>query len=346
MTSPSVAGLIYSAVPVAVAMAILAVRRLGQVRPLLVAIVRLVVQLTLLGFVLEWLFTTRSPWSVGAIALVMLLASAHTVGSRLKGGGWTLRLEAFATMGVGMVLVMAVSLRLGLRVAPWYEPKVVIPLLGMILGNSVTGVALAAERLESDLRAERDRVELRLALGASSRQAALPALRSAVRAALTPPINNMMIAGIVAIPGMTTGQLLAGARVQEAIRYQILIYLGITGTVAISTLALLAVRLRTYFTPAMQLRVERLGLNNADSSVGWPARRAAQRAHAGRTIARGRRCPAGGSRDHPRVRGRRTTALRSLPVPLHSSRAIPPHDPPPGVSPSCASPASPRSLSP
>jgi putative ABC transport system permease protein len=172
--------------------------------------------------------------------------------------GWALRLEAFAAMGVGMAAVMAVSIRLGLRVTPWYEPRVVIPLLGMILGNSVTGVALAAERLESDLRAERDRVELRLALGATARQAALPALRAAVKAALTPAINNMMIAGIVAIPGMTTGQLLAGAKVQEAIRYQILIYLGITGTVAISTLALLAVRLRTYFTSWAQLRVERL----------------------------------------------------------------------------------------
>lgn len=256
--APDWVGLACTAVPVAGAMLILAVRRLGQVRPLLVGLVRLVVQLLLLGVVLDWLFTTRSPAIVGAIALVMLLASAQTVGSRLSGGGWPLRLEAFAAMAVGMVVVMAVSLRLGLRVDPWYQPRVVIPLLGMILGNSVTGVALAAERLESDLRAERDRVELRLALGATSRQAALPALRAAVRAALTPAINNMMIAGIVTIPGMMTGQLLADAPVQDAIRYQILIYLGITATIAISTLILLAFRLRSYFTPWAQLRIEKL----------------------------------------------------------------------------------------
>ena len=264
MISPTWTGLLYSSAPVLIAMAILSIRRLGQVRPLLVALTRLVIQLVLLGFVLDWLFTTKSPAIVGAIALVMLLASAHTVSARLKGGGWPLRLQAFASMGIGMLLVMAVSLRWGLHVDPWYEPRVVIPLLGMILGNSVTGVALAAERLESDLRAERDRVELRLALGATSRQAALPALRAAVRAALTPPINNMMIAGIVAIPGMTTGQLLAGAPVQDAIRYQILVYLGITGTVSLSTLVLLAVRLRTYFTPWAQLRIERLGTSEGD----------------------------------------------------------------------------------
>jgi putative ABC transport system permease protein len=263
MIAPTWTGLAYSTAPVLAALALLAVLRLGQVRPLVIGLARLTVQLALLGVVLDWLFSTNSPAIVGAIALVMLLASAHTVGSRLKGGGWALRAESFAAMGVGTAIVMAVSLRLGLRLEPWYAPRVVIPLLGMILGNSVTGVALAAERFASDLRADRDRIELRLALGATARQAATPALRSAVRAALTPVINNMMIAGIVAIPGMTTGQLLAGAGVQEAVRYQVLVYLGITGTVVLSTITLLFVRLKHYFTPWAQLRIEALGSGDA-----------------------------------------------------------------------------------
>lgn len=257
-SAPSWVGLSYSAVPVLAGIAILAVRGLGQVRPMLVALVRLVGQLVLLGFVLEWLFATDSPAIVGGIALVMLLVSSHTVGARLQGGGWPLRIESFAAMAATTAIVMAVSLRLGLGNEPWYAPRVVIPLLGMVLGNSVTGVALAAERLESELRADRDLVELRLALGATARRAAFPALRAAIRAALTPPINNMTIAGIVSIPGMTTGQLLAGADVQDAIRYQILVYLGMTGTITLSTLALLELRLRSYFTPDAQLRIERL----------------------------------------------------------------------------------------
>ena len=256
--APGWIGLAYATIPVIAAMALLAVLRLGQVRPLLVGLTRLTVQLMLLGVVLDWVFRARSPAVVGAIALLMLLVSAHTVGARLKGGGWALRLESFAAMGIGTALVMAVSLRLGLGLEPWYEPAVFIPLFGMILGNSVTGVALAAERFASDLRADRDRIELRLALGASARQAAMPPLRSAVRAALTPIINNMMIAGIVAIPGMATGQLLAGARVQDAIRFQVLVYLGITGTVVLSTIALLFVRLKHYFTPWAQLRIDAL----------------------------------------------------------------------------------------
>lgn len=256
--SPTWSGLAYSTMPVIAALVLLAVLRLGQVRPLLVGLVRLTVQLTLLGMVLDWVFGTSNPAVVGAIALLMLFASAHTVGSRLKGGGWALRVESFVAMGVGTAIVMAISLRLGLGLDPWYKPRVAIPLLGMILGNSVTGVALAAERFASDLRADRDRIELRLALGATARQAAMPALRAAVSAGLTPVINNMMIAGIVAIPGMTTGQLLAGASVQDAVRFQVLVYLGITGTVALSTIALLFVRLKRYFTPSAQLRIEAL----------------------------------------------------------------------------------------
>jgi len=148
----------------------------------------------------------------------------------------------------------------------------------MLLGNSVNGVALAAERLDSELRQNRDLVEKRLALGATSRQAAHEALQAAMRAALTPTINGMMIAGIVAIPGMMTGQLLQGADPTIALRYQILIYLGISGTVCLSSLLLLSLRLRHYFTPHDQLRVaqldEKIGSAEAKSAKGINAERA------------------------------------------------------------------------
>ncbi|MBX6312243.1 MAG: iron export ABC transporter permease subunit FetB [Isosphaeraceae bacterium] len=255
---PTWVGLAWASLPVLGVLVVLAARGLGQVRPLTIALMRLVVQLWLLGMVLGWVFEVRNPWLIGAIALGMLAASAHAVASRQVRDTWGLRLEAFGSIVIGSAIVMAVTLRLALRLEPWYEPRTVVPLLGMVLGNSVSGVALAAERLESELRAERDRVELRLALGATARQAALPALRAAVRAALTPTINNMMIAGIVSIPGMMTGQLLAGADVATALRYQILVYLAIEGTVGISTLILLWLRLRRYFTAAHQLRAEAL----------------------------------------------------------------------------------------
>lgn len=254
MTAPDWVGLAWSAVPVLACMALLAWLRLGQVGPMAVAVTRLVVQLWLLGIVLKAIFTTNSPWVVLLTASFMLAVAAHTVGARQARDRWLIRAEALLAMGIGVAITMAVSVSLALHLRPWYHASTFIPLLGMILGNSVTGVSLAAERLASDLKADRDLVELRLSLGATARQAAMPSLRSAARAALTPILNNMSIAGIVSIPGMTTGQILAGADVLEAVRYQIMIYLGITATATISTLVLLALHLRRYFTPAYQLR--------------------------------------------------------------------------------------------
>ncbi len=259
MIGPGWDGLALTALPLIGAMALLALAGLGQIRPMLIAATRMVGQLLLLGLVLRWIFERPSPWVVTAAALVMLSASAQTVGSRQRGGTGWFRAQALLAMAVAAVAVLAVAVRLGLGVEPWYRPEVVIPLLGMILGNSVNGLALAAERLESELRSSRDQVELRLALGASVAQAAQPALRAAVAAALTPTINGMSIAGLVAIPGMMTGQLLAGAQVEVALRYQMLIYLAIATTVTASTLILLRLRLGRYFTRASQLRLDRLG---------------------------------------------------------------------------------------
>lgn len=248
--------LAWATLPVALAMVILWARRLGQVGPLAVGLARLTAQLWLLGLVLAWVFRHPGPLTLASVASVMLLASAQAVGTRR--GGWPLRLQALAAIGVGGSVAMVVIVGLSLRLEPWYDLRTVVPLLGMILGNSVGGVSLAAERLEADLRAERDRVELRLSLGASARRAALPSLRAANRAALTPMIRNMMIVGVVSIPGMATGQLLAGAGVESALRYQVLVYLGISGTVALSTLVLLRLRLGHYFTADDRLRGDRL----------------------------------------------------------------------------------------
>jgi putative ABC transport system permease protein len=253
---PDWIGLIWGSLPLVACMGLLAWQQLGQVRPLLIATARLVLQMMLLALVLKTIMKAESPPLVVGIAFLMLATAAHAVGSRQPRRRWEIRLEAFGAMAVGATLVMAVSIRLSLKVEPWSDARTVIPLLGMLLGNSVSAVSLAAERFSSDLKADRDLVELRLSLGATARQAATPALRASVSSGLLPIINNMMIAGIVAIPGMTSGQLLAGADVGQAIRYQILIYLGISANVALSVLILLAIRLRRDFTPAQQLRRE------------------------------------------------------------------------------------------
>lgn len=259
MLGPGWEGLAWMGLMLGLALLTLAATGLGQVTPMVVGAARMIGQLLLMGLVLRWVFAQRTGWVMAAAALAMLTASAHAMGGRQSGAlGW-LRGQAFLAMALSALAVLAVALSLGLGgVSVWKRPEVVVPLLGMILGNSVNGLSLAAERLESELRANRDLVELRLALGATTAQAARPALQAAVRAALTPTIHSMSIAGIVAIPGMMTGQLLAGASVELALRYQMLIYLAIATTVTLGTLILLRLRLGHYFNAAMQLRLDRL----------------------------------------------------------------------------------------
>ena len=261
--TPSWIGLIWATLPMLAVMAVLAWRGLGQVDRLAIAAVRLTIQIALLGSILGVIFAAKSPLLMLLIALGMTAISAYTVGSRQSSSGTRLRLEAFGAILVAAASVMSLAIVLVLDVHPWYDARIVIPMLGMILGNSVNGVALAAERLDNDLRSGRELIELRLSLGAHWRQASLPAARAAVAAALTPTINSMMIAGIVAVPGMMTGQILAGADVHRALRYQILMYLLIAGTVGISTLILLWARLGRAFTQAHQLRCDVLEIGDS-----------------------------------------------------------------------------------
>ena len=249
-------GLAWASLPLILAGTLLTAFRLGQAQAMVVATVRLVAQLMLLALVLGRIIAADSPALVLGVALVMLVVAAHAVGSRQpdRQGLGRLRVEAFGSLVIGALIVMAVSVRLALHVTPWYDARTVLPMLGMILGNSVTAISLAVERFEADLKHDRDLIELRLSLGATARQAATPALQAAVRASLSPVLNNMSLAGIVAIPGMTTGQLLAGADVGQAIRYQILLYFGIAATVTFGVLILLALRFRRVFTPDHQFR--------------------------------------------------------------------------------------------
>ncbi|HEX8960459.1 MAG TPA: ABC transporter permease, partial [Geobacteraceae bacterium] len=127
-------------------------------------------------------------------------------------------------------------------------------LAGMIIGNSMNGASLAAERLASEVRERREEIETAICLGATARQASETAVRNAFRAALIPTMNTMAAMGIVSLPGMMTGQILSGTAPAIAVRYQIAIMCAITGAVAITAFLILLQGYRHYFTAAHQLR--------------------------------------------------------------------------------------------
>src|SRR5262249_2564625 len=132
-------------------------------------------------------------------------------------------------------------------VRPWYSPQHAIPLLGMILGNTLSGISLGLDRLGGELRARRTRVETLLALGATRWEAAREPIRHAVRTGMIPILNGMMVVGIVSLPGMMTGQLLAGIAPIHAVKYQIVIMFLIASGTALGVVAAVLLTYRRLF---------------------------------------------------------------------------------------------------
>ncbi len=199
--------------------------RLGLARDLLVAALRMTAQLLLLGLVLKTLFLQTGFWWMALMALVMLLMAGHEIRARQKrrlSGGWS-----FASGTVSVFLsafsVTVFALLVIVQPKPWYEPQYAIPLLGMILGKTMSAVALALDRMSDGAWQQRKILEQRLMLGQEASEASRDLRRDAVRTAMIPIINAMAVSGVVSLPGSMTGQILAGAEPFEAVRYQILI---------------------------------------------------------------------------------------------------------------------------
>ncbi|BDV42890.1 iron export ABC transporter permease subunit FetB [Geotalea uraniireducens] len=236
------------------AVALSRLRRIGQEKQLLWASIRMVLQLLAVGYLLHLVFTVRSPLPVMLMLLAMSGFSLQVAGTRIKR-----RLPHFyrivgssIIIGCGGVTFYFCLLVVGYT--PWFDPRYLIPLAGMIIGNAMNGASLAAERLSSEMHDRREEIETALCLGASMRQAAEPAVRAAYTASLIPTMNTMAATGIVALPGMMTGQILSGTEPTVAVRYQIAIMCAITGAVAITSFLILLQGYRHYFSAAHQLK--------------------------------------------------------------------------------------------
>jgi putative ABC transport system permease protein len=227
---------------------------LGLERDLTIGSVRTVVQLYGVGFVLAAVFAAaRWYWVVlilVAMTLVATQAAVSRLGRPLPGAGWIAATALTLSTAVTLAYVIAVVF----QVHPWWEPQYIIPIAGMILGNSMTAAALAGDRLQGDLRARADEVEARLALGFSGQDAVRPMVRDALRAAMIPTVNGMMTVGLVQLPGMMTGQILAGSSPLLAIRYQVVVVFMLAAATGLGSLLFVRLAALRYLTPAHQLR--------------------------------------------------------------------------------------------
>ncbi|ABM63173.1 ABC transporter permease [Halorhodospira halophila] len=234
--------------------------RLGVERSLLVAAARTVIQLLLVGLVLETLFAHATLYWVALMSAVMLLVAGREVMARQKrrfAGFWGFGLGT-AAMFLSSFSVAVLALIALVQPEPWYQPQYAIPLLGMLLGNTMNGIALSVDRLTDGAWQQRDVIEARLALGEPWGVAVEQIRRDAMRSGMIPMINAMAAAGIVSLPGMMTGQILAGAPPMEAVKYQILIMFLITVGTGFGTLAAVWFAARRLFDERERLRLDRL----------------------------------------------------------------------------------------
>ena len=227
---------------------------------IVIVAIRTVLQLLLIGLVLKLLFEQVNLLFVGGLSIFMLLIAGREVMARQKrrfGGLWGYGLGTLS-MFVSSFTLTIYALVVVIGTEPWYTPQYAIPLLGMMLGNTMTGVSLSLDNLTTSAWRQRNIIEARLILGQDWRTAIGDITRDSVRIGMVPMINAMAAAGLVSLPGMMTGQILAGTEPVEAVKYQILVMFLITAGTGFSAMLATWVGARRLFDDRQRLHLERL----------------------------------------------------------------------------------------
>lgn len=235
--------------------------RLGLLRSLLWGTIRAFVQLTLIGYVLTYIFKLNNILVILPLLLVMCYIASREATRRITKPPQDPSGAAFFSLTASTFVVGSIVVVVIIAPHPWYAPQVMIPIFGMLLGNSMNAIALSLDRMYSEIYNNIDRVEQLLSFGASPWEAVMEQVKKAVTAGMTPTINSLMVVGLVSLPGMMTGQILAGMDPSEAVRYQFVVMVMIAAAVAIGCLLIVALSFKSMFTADMAL-VENL-LDNA-----------------------------------------------------------------------------------
>lgn len=229
-------------------------RGIKREKLILIGSIRMTVQLMLMGWWLLYIFENPKWWLSSLMLLIMLSFATANVYKRVpyRMSGRMKILVASALFGGSLIsALLFVVIIVGIR--PWYDPQYLIPISGMIIGNSMTGITLALNRLYGDFSGKRDMIENSLMLGAAPREATKPLINQAFDTALLPTINSMIGMGIISLPGMMTGQILSGTLPTTAIRYQIGIMLAIMGSLSLTIITFLILGCRFFFIDGARL---------------------------------------------------------------------------------------------
>jgi len=229
--------------------------RLALHTDLLTGTARVFVQLILVGHILHWVFNLNSPLPVLAVVAVMTAVAGYSAAKRADLPGLRVILLATGVIGLSSLALSAFVFYLIIGITPYYNPAYVVPIMGMALNGAMNSLSVGARALDRGIRDGRERIEAALSVGATSWQASGDIVRNALKQAMVPTINGLMTAGIVQLPGMMTGQIIAGVDPVLAVRYQVVIFYLLTSVTALATIAGTLLLVRRYFTPAHQLKM-------------------------------------------------------------------------------------------
>jgi putative ABC transport system permease protein len=236
---------------------IVRMRGIAREKQILLSTVRMTVQLVLVGYLLVYLFDNINPFFTIGVVIIMEVFAVYNIFKRTKYRlSKRLKRAVAISMTIGTLSCLFYFLLVVLRVNPWYNPRYFIPIAGMIIGNSMTGVSVGVNQLVDGMQTKKHLVESALMLGASPKIAAKDIVNSAFDSAILPTINSMLGMGIVFLPGMMTGQILSGTSPLTAIEYQIAIMLSILGSVALTVVIFVQLGYKSFFNSEDQLIIE------------------------------------------------------------------------------------------
>ena len=228
-------------------------------RSLLIASVRTVVQLLLVGLVLDWVFRWERWYVVLVLACLMTFIAGVTAARRNQRSYPGIWINTLVSVWASAWIVTAFALLAVFQGGQkWYQPQYAIPLLGMVLGNTLNGISVGLNTFTEALVSRRDQVESLLAIGATRWEAARPPVQHAVRTGMTPIINSMMVVGVVSLPGMMTGQLVSGMAPIQAVKYQIVIMFLIASATALGTIGVVVLSFLRLFNTDHQFLSDRI----------------------------------------------------------------------------------------
>ena len=241
-------GLLIALAMVAIAAGISGIMRMGIGKTLLWSACRALLQLCAMGFIMAFVIKSDNPWFVLLLIAVMLVAAVQITLSRATGVPKGMAGPVLLSLVVTMLIMMSLVTELIIRPQPWYAPQLVVPLTGMLLGNTVSTLAVGLSRFFESMRERRDEVDTLLALGATAWEAARDSIVSSIRLGLLPTTASLASAGIVTVPGMMAGQVIAGGNPIDAAKYQFLILAVIAALTLLADSLIMSMVYRKCFT--------------------------------------------------------------------------------------------------